>query len=51
MTKQSAANRNLGQLEGDGAGMADDPRTDFDQPGLQAAQRTVGHLLGKVCAL
>jgi len=51
MTEQSAANGNLGQLEGDSAGMADNPRTDFDQPGLQAGQRPVGHLLGKVCAL
>lgn len=31
--------------------MADNPRTDFDQPGLQAGQRPIGHLLGKVCAL
>ena len=31
--------------------MADDLCTDFDYPGLQAGQRPIGHLLGKVRAL
>jgi hypothetical protein len=31
--------------------MADDPCTDFDSPGLQAGQRPISHLLGKVRVL
>lgn len=33
-TEQSAAYCNLCQWERDGAGMADNLRTDFDQPGI-----------------
>jgi hypothetical protein len=47
--KETAADRDLGKLEGDGAGVTNYPRTDFDQPGLQAGQRPVGHLLGQIC--
>jgi hypothetical protein len=32
------ADRNFNELEGFGSGMADDPRTGFYQPGLQAGQ-------------
>jgi len=35
-TEQSATDSHLRELERDGAGMADNPRTDFDQPGLGA---------------
>ena len=48
VTEQVATDRDLGQLERDGAGMTDDPRADFDQPCLEAGQRPVGYLLGKV---
>jgi hypothetical protein len=44
--EQIATHSHLGDLEGDCAGMADDPRTDFDQPGLQACQPPIGYLLG-----
>lgn len=50
-SEQIAADSNLGELEGYGAGVADTPRTDFDEPGLQAGQRPVGHLLWQVSAL
>ena len=43
-----AGDRDLGQLEGDGAGVTDGPRPDFNQPGLQAGQRPISHLLGQV---
>lgn len=36
--KRSASDGNLRQLKRDGSGMADDLRTDFDEPGLQAGQ-------------
>ena len=36
--EQIAADSDFRELERDGAGMADDARTDFDQPGLQAGQ-------------
>ena len=49
--EQSATDSHLSKLERDGAGMADNPRTNFDQPGLQARQRPIGHFLGKVCIL
>lgn len=51
VTEQVATDRDLGQLERDGAGMTDDPRANFDQPCLEAGQRPVGYLLGKVCTL
>ena len=51
VTEQSAADGHLGQLELGGTGMADDPRTDLDQPRLQTGKRPIRHLLGKVCAL
>ena len=34
--EQSAADGHLGQLECSGTGVADDPCTDLDDPGLQA---------------
>src|SRR3546814_17764250 len=37
----------LGQLEGNGAGVADDPGADLDQLELQAGQRPVRHGLGQ----
>jgi len=47
-SEQSTTHPNLGQLEGDGAGVTDGPRPDFNQPGLQAGQRPISHLLGQV---
>ena len=49
--EQITRDSHLGELEGDGAGVADDPCTNFDQPGLQAGQRPVGYLLGQISAL
>lgn len=49
--EQITADGHFGQLKRDGAGMTDDPCTDLDQPGLQAGQRPICHLLGQVCAL
>ena len=46
--EQIAADRDLGKLERNGTGVADDPCTDFDDPGLQAGQRPIGDLLGQV---
>ena len=43
-----ACDRNLCQLEGDGAGVADDAGSDLDQLQLQAGQRPVGHGLGQL---
>jgi hypothetical protein len=40
--EQITTDGNLGELECDGAGVADNPCTDFDEPGLQAGQRPVG---------
>ena len=34
--EQVAADGHFGELEGDGAGVPDDPSADLDQPGLQA---------------
>jgi hypothetical protein len=48
--KEAAADRDRGKLERDGAGVTDYPCTNFDQPGLQAGQRPVGHLLGQISA-
>ena len=36
--EQITTDGHLGQLEGDGAGMSDDPRANLDEPGLQAGQ-------------
>ena len=49
--EQISADRNLGKLEGNGAGVADDPRAGFDQSCLEAGQRPVGYLLGQISAL
>ncbi len=35
------------KLKGNGTGMSDDARTDFNQPGLQAGQRPIGYLVGQ----
>ncbi len=43
-----AGDGHLGQLEGDGAGVADDTRPDLDQLQLQAGQRPLGHFLGQL---
>ena len=48
---QITRHSHLSQLEGNGTGVTDDSRTDFDQPGLQAGQRPVSHLLWQVSAL
>ena len=45
-----AGDRDLGQLEGDGAGMAHHAAPDPNQFQLQAGQRPVGHGLGQVDA-
>jgi len=42
-----AGDRHLGQLEGDGAGMAHDAGADIDQLELQTGQRPIGHRLGQ----
>ena len=49
--EQISADRNLGKLEGNGAGVADDPRAGFDQSCLEAGQRPVGYLPGQISAL
>ena len=49
--EQISADRNPGKLEGNGAGVADDPRAGFDQSCLEAGQRPVGYLLGQISAL
>ena len=49
--EQISADRNLGKLEGNGAGVADDPRAGFDQSCLEAGQRPVGYLLGQISAV
>ena len=41
-----AGDGNLGHLEGDGTGVADNAGTDLDQLELQAGQRPIGHGLG-----
>lgn len=38
-----AGDRDLGKLEGDGAGVAHDAGADLDQLELEAGQRPVGH--------
>ena len=38
--EQISADRNLGKLEGNGAGVADDPRAGFDQSCLEAGQKS-----------
>jgi hypothetical protein len=42
-----AGDSDLGQLEGDGAGVADDAGPDLGQLELKAGQRPVGHRLGQ----
>ena len=42
-----AGDRDLGKLEGDGAGVAHDAGADLDQLELEAGQRPVGHFLGQ----
>ncbi len=42
-----ACDGHLGQLEGDGAGMAHDAGADLDQFQLKAGQRPIGHGLGQ----
>jgi len=49
--EQISADRNLGNLEDNGAGVADDPCANFDQSCLEAGQRPVGHFLGQISAL
>jgi hypothetical protein len=49
-SEQITRNCHLSKLERDGAGVTDDPCTDFDQPGLQAGQRPVCNLLGQISA-
>ena len=49
--KQITADCNLCELKGDGTGVSHNPCANFDQPGLQAGQRPIGYLLGKVRAL
>ena len=49
--EQISADRNPGKLEGNGAGVADDPRAGFDQSCLEAGQRPVGYLLGQISAV
>ncbi len=44
--EEATADRDLGQLECDGSCVADYPCTDFEQPGLKAGQRPVGHPFG-----
>ena len=39
--------RDFGQLEGDGAGVAHDASADLDQLELKAGQRPVGHGFGQ----
>src|SRR5680860_471426 len=46
--EETAADRDLGELECDGAGVTDDPRAGLYQPGLQAGERPFGHFLGAV---
>jgi hypothetical protein len=45
-----AGDGHLGQLEGDGAGVAHDAGADLDQLQLQAGQRPVGYRLGQLDA-
>lgn len=42
------ADGDLGQLEGNGGGMANKACTNLDQRGLQAGQRPVGLLYGQI---
>ena len=42
-----AGDRDLGELEGDGAGVTHDAGADLDQFELQAGQRPLGHFLGQ----
>ena len=49
--KQITTCSNFRQLERDSVSVANDPCTDFEQPGLQAGQQPVGHLLGTVRTL
>ena len=45
-----AGHRDLGQLEGDGAGITHDAGPDLDQLQLQACQRPVSHGFGQIDA-
>ena len=45
-----AGDRDLGQLEGDGAGVARDTGSDFDQLELLVGQRPVYHGVGQIDA-
>jgi hypothetical protein len=49
--EQSTIECNFCELEGDCTGVLHNPYAIFDQSGLQACQRPIGYLLGKVCAL
>ena len=49
--EQSTTDCNFCELEGDYTGVTHTPCTIFAQPSLQAGQRPIGYLLGKVCAL
>ena len=49
--EQSATDSHLRQLKRDGTGMADEPRTVFDQPCLEAGQRPVCYLFRQISAL
>lgn len=49
--EQSTTDYNFCELEGDYTGVTHTPCANFDQPSLQAGQRPIGYLLGKVCAL
>ena len=49
--EEIARDRDLGQLEGDRAGVADDAGADLDEPGLQARQRPRRDLVGQLGGL
>jgi len=51
VVEQIATDCNVCELEGDCTGVTHNPCANFDQPSLQAGQRPIGYLLGKVCAL
>ena len=51
LPEDAARYSHLSQLEGDFAGMAHDPRADFDQAALEACERPVCDLFGKVGTL
>lgn len=48
---QITTDSNLGDLECDGAGVANNTCINFDEAGLPAGQRPVGYLLGQISAL